>query len=243
MNMRPVIGFSISFDDAGRAYMARRNYVAMVRAAGGEPVLLPTGDAAAAAQLIGLCDGLLLTGGDDVNPARYGEGALECCGNITPERDEFERALVTAALERDLPIFGICRGIQSLNVILGGSLYQDLATQVSPECRLHQQSAPYDAPAHEVDIVTGSPLHALLGAARLSVNSMHHQAIKQLAPGLEAMAYAPQGFIEAAHMPGRRYVRAVQWHPEYMCEEQADAARRAQQLAIVGEFISAAARR
>ena len=98
MIMRPVIGFSMSFDDTGRALMARRNYVAMVRAAGGEPVLLPTGDEAAAARLIGMCDGLLLTGGDDVNPERYGEQALECCGNITPERDLFERALVMAAL-------------------------------------------------------------------------------------------------------------------------------------------------
>lgn len=233
----------MSFDDTGRAFMARRNYVAMVRAAGGEPMLLPTGDEAAAARLMGLCDGLLLTGGDDVDPARYGEKVLECCGNITPERDVFERALVRAALERDLPIFGICRGIQSLNVILGGSLYQDLAAQIAPECKLHQQAAPFDAPVHEVDIVAGSPLGELLGETRISVNSMHHQAIKQLAPGLEAMAYAPQGFVEAAHMPGRRYVRAVQWHPEYMCEPQADAARRAQQLAIVGEFISAAARR
>lgn len=242
MIMRPVIGFSMSFDDTGRALMTRRNYVAMIRAAGGEPVLLPTGDEDAAARLIGMCDGLLLTGGDDVNPERYGEQALECCGNITPERDLFERALVMAALERDLPVFGICRGIQSLNVILGGSLYQDLATQVSPECTLHRQSAPFDVPAHEVNIVEGSPLHALLGTARISVNSMHHQAIKRLAPELEAMAYAPQGFVEAVRMPGRRYVRAVQWHPEYMCEMQADAARRAQQLAIVGEFISAAAR-
>lgn len=241
--MRPVIGFSVSFDDSGRAFMTRRNYVAMIRAAGGEPVLMPTGDERAARRLLGLVDGLMLTGGDDVNPERYGEAALECCGNITPERDAFERALVMEALERDMPVFGICRGIQSLNVILGGSLYQDLATQISPECKLHQQAAPFDAPVHEVDIVAGSPLGELLGTTRISVNSMHHQAIKQLAPGLEAMAYAPQGFVEAAHMPGRRYVRAVQWHPEYMCEMQADAARRAQQLAIVGEFISAAARR
>ncbi len=240
--MRPVIGFSVSFDDSGRAFMTRRNYVAMIRAAGGEPVLMPTGDERAARRLLGLVDGLMLTGGDDVNPERYGEAALECCGNITPERDAFERALVMEALERDMPVFGICRGVQSLNVILGGSLYQDLASQVSPESRLHQQPAPFDAPAHDVELVSGSPLGELLGAARISVNSMHHQAIKRMSPQLRAMAYAPEGFVEAAYMPDRRYVRAVQWHPEYMCEPQADGVRRAQQLAIVSEFISAAAR-
>ena len=192
MIMRPVIGFSMSFDDTGRALMARRNYVAMVRAAGGEPGAAAhwrRGRGSAADRHVRR---IAADGGDDVNPERYGEAALECCGNITPERDLFERALVMAALERDLPVFGICRGIQSLNVILGGSLYQDLATQVSPECTLHRQSAPFDVPAHEVNIVEGSPLHALLSTARISVNSMHHQAIKRLAPELEAMAYAPQ---------------------------------------------------
>jgi putative glutamine amidotransferase len=125
-----------------------------------------------------------------------------------------EGTVLQMALERDLPVLGICRGIQFINAYLGGSLYQDLPSQHPSEVE-HHQSPPYDVPAHAVALVEGSPLRRCLGVERLPVNSYHHQAVRRLAPGLEAMACAPDGLIEAAYMPGKRFLWTVQWHPEF----------------------------
>lgn len=240
--MRPVIGLTASFDEDILKLNLRLNYMDMVRAAGGNPFIIPTGATGAELEkLLGMCGGVMLTGGNDVAPTCYGEAALECCGDLTPDRDSFEAELIRRAVGRDMPVFGICRGIQILNVALGGSLYQDLACQIGQSAQAHRQAPPYKLPAHVVKLVSDTPLSALMGKAELYVNSIHHQGIKRLAASLKAMAYAPEGFPEAVYMPDCRYVRAVQWHPEYMCEAGAEAGRRMEQMRILDEFIKACA--
>ena len=150
-------------------------------------------------------------------------------------------ALFASALLHDTPVLGICRGLQLMNVALGGSLYQDVGAQVEPGASAHQQPEPYGEPSHLVTLAPASPLARLWGAEAMPVNSMHHQAIKRLAEGLAPMAFAPEGFVEAIDRPGSLYVRAVQWHPEYMVEPQVRAEVSAPQRAMIREFIEAAA--
>ena len=166
-------------------------------------------------------DGLLLTGGDDVAPVRYGETPHPAIVEVEPERDEFELKLVAEARARDLPIFGICRGVQVLNVAYGGTLVQDIPSQV-PGALTHSLDVPPNEPyslAHEVWLDKDTLLAKLMGE-RLSdtdaceVNSRHHQAVKQVAPGLVVSATAPDGVVEAIEDPAARFCLGVQWHPE-----------------------------
>ena len=129
-----------------------------------------------------------------------------------PQRDSMESVLLDLALAEDLPVFGICRGLQFLNVHLGGTLFQDLPSQ-HPSAVSHRQMPPYDLPSHSVSL--SGPLARLLGAQRLEVNSCHHQAVRELAAGLEGMAVSEDGLTEAVCMPSRTFVWAVQWHPEF----------------------------
>ena len=186
---------------------------------GGEVRILES-SAGAQAALAGI-DGLLLTGGDDVAPGRYGETAHPTIVEVAPERDEFELKLVAEARARDLPIFGICRGVQVLNVACGGTLVQDIPSQV-PGALTHSLDVPPNEPyslAHEVWLDKDTLLARLMGE-RLSdtdaceVNSRHHQAVNQVAPGLVVSATAPDGVIEAIEDPAARFCLGVQWHPE-----------------------------
>ena len=213
--MKPVVGVMPLWDDEKDSLWMLPGYLEGIRQAGGLPIVLPlTEDEDELEQLVGLCDGFLFTGGHDVSPALYHEEPLEGLVDCCPKRDAMEGPVLQIALDRDLPVLGICRGIQFINAFLGGSLYQDLPSQHPSEVD-HHQAPPYDTPAHEVALVDGSPLHRCLGAERLPVNSYHHQAVRRLASGLEAMACAPDGLIEAAYMPGKRFLWAVQWHPEF----------------------------
>ena len=166
-------------------------------------------------------DGLLMTGGEDVDPARYGEAAHSTVADVERSRDDFEIGLVKAARARGLPLFGICRGIQVLNVACGGSLVQDLPSQV-PGSLDHQRSVPphqsYDL-AHEIWIDKDTLLARLMndrlsGADTCDVNSRHHQAVKEVAAGLRVSATAPDGVIEAVEDPAAPFCLGVQWHPE-----------------------------
>ena len=125
-----------------------------------------------------------------------------------------ERLLLDAALERDMPVLGICRGLQFFNAALGGTLYQDLPTQ-HPSGVEHEMKPPFDRSEHEVEVLENTPLYDILGKKTFGVNSRHHQAIKELAPSLKPMAVSPDGLIEAVWMPGKRFFLAVQWHPEH----------------------------
>jgi putative glutamine amidotransferase len=165
--------------------------------------------------------GLLLTGGDDVAPARYGESPHAATVEAETGRDEFELALIAAARSRALPIFAICRGIQVLNVACGGTLVQDIPSQV-PGAVAHTLAVPPNQPfslAHEIWIEKDSLLSRLMrerlnDADTCEVNSRHHQAVKQVAPGFKVSATAPDGVIEAIEDPSARFCLGVQWHPE-----------------------------
>ena len=213
--MKPVVGVMPLWDDEKDSLWMLPGYLDGIAQAGGLPIVLPlTEDEGELEQLVGLCGGFLFTGGHDVSPALYHEDPLEGLVDCCPKRDAMEGTILRIALERDLPVLGICRGIQFINAFLGGSLYQDLPSQHPSEVN-HHQAPPYDAPAHAVALVDGTPLRSCLGVERLPVNSYHHQAVRRLAPGLEAMACAPDGLIEAACLPGKRFLWAVQWHPEF----------------------------
>ena len=237
--MKPLIGVLAAYNPDRANYVTRENYLKLLRDAGAAVVILPMSDTTEMDSMLDLCDGILLTGGDDVEPARYGEETLPCCGDITYERDAFEIPLIQRAAERDIPMFGICRGIQVLNVALGGSLYQDVAAQIAPSAQAHSQPEPYGAPTHSLTIVPDSPLNRLWKSDTMMVNSMHHQAIKRVADCLKPMAYAPEGFVEAVDMPGKLYIRAVQWHPEYMIEDCVPKNISEPQHAMACEFVEA----
>lgn len=226
--MPPVIGITPSPTDdvmphgTFRRHAINANYVQAVIAAGGVPVVLPP-QPGAHLELLNFIDGLLLTGGADLDPRRYGVAERHpTTYGVDAERDAFELGLTAGALLRDLPIFAICRGIQLLNVALGGSLIQDVGTELqSPDPinhRQHENELPPDAIGHRVAISADSPLARIVGTTDLGVNSFHHQAIADIAPDLALAAVAPDGVIEAVFHPNRTFVLAVQWHPELMYE-------------------------
>ncbi len=213
--MKPIIGLVPLVDEEKSSYWMLPGYMKGITQAGGIPVMLPlTEDSDTIQQLTNTCDGILLTGGHDVSPSLYGEVTLPVCGTCCPERDRMEKLLLTTALAQEKAIFGICRGIQFLNAALGGTLYQDIPTQMVSQ-EIHHQKPPYHIPSHSVTIAPDSPLYHVLQKEQLSVNSYHHQGIRTLASSLTAMAWAPDGLIEAVSMPDQRFVWAVQWHPEF----------------------------
>ena len=193
------------------------DYVAGVAHAGGVPMVLPPILEAAEEMVQGI-DGLLLTGGTDLDPGYYGEEPLPELGETIPERDAFEMAVLRHALERSVPVFGICRGLQLLNVALGGTLYQDLPSQLHPDLIAHRQQMPKWQWTHEVEADAGSEVARIMEATGLRVNSYHHQAIKDLADDLVAVAHASDGVIEAveSHDLSERWLIGVQWHAEAM---------------------------
>lgn len=222
---KPVIGIVPLVDTEKESYWMLPGYMKGIEQAGGIPVMLPlTSDPAILQQLVDTLDGFLFTGGQDVAPALYHELPSEKCGECCVERDDMEAALFWSALERDKPILGICRGIQFMNAVLGGTLYQDLPTE-HPSDTEHHQNPPYDRPVHTVSVLPNTPLQKLLKKEKLAVNSYHHQAVKTLSPKLQPMAYSEDGLVEAVWLPTARFVWAVQWHPEFSYETDADSAR------------------
>lgn len=211
---RPLIAVVPLVDEKRGSFWMAPGYLLGLEQAGGAPLVLPlTEDTAVLGSILDRCAGLLLTGGHDVDPALYGQEAIPACGAPCRERDRMEGWLLDRALERDLPVLGICRGIQLLNAHLGGTLYQDLPSQrPGPVC--HVQKPPYDRPVHAVTVEEGSFLAGLTGAGELRVNSYHHQAVDVLAPGLAVDAVSEDGLVEAAHMAAHSFVLGVQWHPE-----------------------------
>ena len=226
--MKPLIGITpaMSLDTLPHGtferHLLNRAYVDAVVAAGGVPLILPAReDESQADDLLDVLDALLLSGGGDIDPARYGDETIhpETYG-IHPLRDAWELALLTGAYPRDTPILAICRGIQVLNVALGGTLVQDVADQW-PGAVVHNQrelGLPTDAVGHEVAVVPGTLGFDVFGTDTVGVNSYHHQAVRDLAPGLVTAATAPDGVIEAVAATDKPFVLGVQWHPELMFE-------------------------
>ncbi|MEZ4271476.1 MAG: gamma-glutamyl-gamma-aminobutyrate hydrolase family protein [Myxococcota bacterium] len=190
-------------------------YVAAVQYAGAHPLLLPHGPPHTATAYLQHINALVVAGGDfDVPPSYYGEPTRAVCGKLLPERTAFEHALLEGALERDMPLLGICGGMQLLNVVTGGTLYQDLSER--PHTAVHEQPQDKRQPFHAIDIAPNSQLAKILGDTPTSVNSTHHQILRDLGKGVVASAKAPDGVVEAIEMPEKHFVLGVQWHPEIL---------------------------
>lgn len=217
--MAAIIGVTCSWDDDNEKYSVHSLYLKAVAAAGGIPLVVP--DCAGEnglPELLRVLDGLLLTGGGDVDPAYFGEEPIPSCGEIAPLRDAFEVGLVRMALAANLPVLGICRGAQVLNIAAGGSIYQDINTQIKG-CLKHSQQAPYWAATHNIEIREGTLLRSIFQEGVVRVNSFHHQAVRDPAPGFVVSALAGDGVVEAVESPSHRFVLGVQCHPEGMWEK------------------------
>jgi len=219
--MRPMIGVTPAVNQQeglGEVFSVHTGYVEAVVAAGGIPVaLLP--HAAGVTELVATLDGIIFSGGYDIRPHRYGAAAQHpATSGISDLRDEFELALLGAALERDLPVLAICRGIQLLNVGLGGTLCQDVADCYPGAINHRQPWQPggWEAPLHPVELLPGSLAAQVYGMTVVGANSGHHQAVEEVAGPLRATGRTSDGLVEAVEHPGKRFVLGVQWHPEKM---------------------------
>ena len=216
MSRRPVVGICAAIEQARWAAwdyevnLSPRTYSREVAAAGAQPVLLPASEemAEAPGEVLDLLDALILAGGSDVDPASYGAAPDEHTANTRPQRDAFEMALARAALERDLPLLGICRGMQILNVALGGDLVQHLDTAAT---HLHTPGVFTD---HEVVLEPGSLAARAAGAERISVRSHHHQGLGRLGEGLVVSGRAADDVVEAVEVPGKSFALGIIWHTE-----------------------------
>jgi len=194
--------------------------VQSLSAAGAYPLLIPLGlSNAQLEEIAGRLDGILFSGGGDVQPQRYGSQVHPLVQNVDEDRDRLEIFLINLAVRERIPFFGICRGLQVINVALGGSLYEDLAEQ-RPETLRHDYDVAYprDYLAHPVNIQPESRLAGIMGLPAIEVNSLHHQGIRSLAPSLTASAWAPDGLVEAVELHDHPFGLAVQWHPECLQE-------------------------
>jgi putative glutamine amidotransferase len=248
MRRRPIIGIptqtlhSIEGIPEGlpESWVMNQRYSRVVAAAGGLPVMIPLlNDEDTLRALYDRMDALLLPGGVDLDPATYGETPLPACGRLDPARDRVELQFARWAIAEGKPLFGLCRGLQIVNVVLGGTLYQDIAAQRSDAIKHdYFTSAGFsrDHLAHRVTVASGSRLDALVGTASLEVNSMHHQAVKDLAPGLVPTAVAPDGLIEALELSGSQFLLGVQWHPESLTDRDPRMHR------LLAGFVDAASR-
>jgi putative glutamine amidotransferase len=221
---QPVIGLTLDSEQPGGYskthpwYALRENYCSAVARAGGLPILLPHEPEQAEAYLR-LIDGLVVTGGAfDVDPALFGAAARHATVTTKDRRTAFELSVTRGAVERDMPVLGICGGQQLLNVALGGTLIQHIPDEIANPLA-HEQPNPRTEPGHDVRIARGTLLHRIAGADTLPVNSAHHQAVKDVAPGLVVDAVAEDGVIEGIEDPRRRFCLGVQWHPEYAISE------------------------
>ena len=211
--MRPVIGVFGEVDEE-KCSKIKGDYISALEDAGGLPVLLPySGRAETVEGYVGLCNGFLFSGGVDIEPSRYGETKKESCGEIQLYRDELELLGAGPVFRSKKPVMAICRGIQLVNVALGGTLYQDIPSEIKTDIE-HRQTASKYSPSHFINVTPGTPLYAIAQKTRIAGNSFHHQSVKTPGKGLEIMAKADDGVIEALYGTGEQYIRAYQWHPE-----------------------------
>lgn len=227
--MTPIIGLTTRKDltPAGLpAVMVQQAYVDALIQAGGAPVLIPSGlPEAGWRELRKRLDGILFTGGGDISIERFGGQPHPEVGSVDEVRDVIELGLARSAAEEGMPFLGICRGIQVANVALGGTLYTHLPDQ-APGALDHSYRDPDTSKerthlVHRVRVEEGSRIGAILGEPLLRVNSLHHQGIKDMAPAFKAVAFAPDGIIEAIELPGHPFGIAVQWHPEWLTDQEA----------------------
>lgn len=224
---KPLIGLTPAHDLKEGDIKARPTYLKALEAAGAIPVVMPLDVSMDdLKQLADELDGFLFTGGPDLHPFLFGEETYEGCGTVSPERDRMELNLLPLVLELKKPVLGICRGIQVLNAALGGTLWQDIPSQIKRDFPLsHSQPFGYDMPCHKVTLKGNSLLAGISKSTEISVNSMHHQAVKDLGRDLTAVGYSSDGLAEAIEMTGYPFFIGVQWHPEYLWPNHEEAFR------------------
>lgn len=203
----------------GERLYVNRDYVKNILKAGGIPLLLPIiDDSEVIKKQIESIDGLLLSGGQDVNPLLYGQKPSDFLGAVRDDRDFFELQAIRHAFSLNIPLFGICRGLQVMNVAFGGTLHQDIPSELGFD---HHQKSRREEPHHQIEIYSDSKLYKILGVSYLETNSFHHQCVKDLAVGFSISARSEDGVIEAIEREDRPFVLGIQWHPEMMAEKYA----------------------
>ena len=226
-NGKPIIGLTSSYEknEKNDRVFLPHDYLEAIRHFGGIPILLPVeGSEEEWELLLDLCDGILLTGGNDIAPAIYGEEKWNDTVEVTPERDQGEMKICELAVKRKLPMLGICRGIQLMNVYFGGTLYQDIPSQLKTGEK-HRMEEPYHRSCHNCVLEKDSPLYTLVGEAVVGVNSHHHQSVKTIAPGFSPMGCCEDGVIEAIYNPNEKFAWGVQWHPEKIWDIEPSSAK------------------
>ena len=216
---RPIIGITLDSEQPGGYskfpwYAVRENYCGAVAEAGGLPVPLPH-EPDMAESYLDTIDGLVVTGGAfDVDPAIFGDSSRHETVVTKDRRTAFEIAVTEGAIDRDMPVLGICGGQQLLNVVLGGTLIQHIPDEIE-NALAHEQPNPRNEPGHDITVTKGTLLHKITGTNTMSVNSAHHQAVRAIGEGVVIDAVAPDGVIEGIELPGKRFCLGVQWHPEF----------------------------
>ena len=233
--MRPIIGITCDYDwEVGRSQLYS-GYYEGISQAGGLPFLIPALESSYASDIISRLNGLVLTGGQDVDSYLFGEEPHPKVGRMNPYRDELEIALCKEAVIHNIPVLGICRGAQIMNVAMGGTIYQDIESQVEDAKLIcHDQQAPKWFGIHEVEIGDGSSLREIFGAKVIRTNSFHHQAIRRPGEMLIAVGHTRDGIVEAIETKDHSFYIGVQWHPERMLNKDINA------LKLFQAFIRAA---
>jgi len=212
--MQPVIGITPDYDNTDQRYKIHQDYISAVLSAGGCPILLfPQ------SEIPPFLDGIILSGGGDIDPLFFGEEPLFQSGEISPLRDAFELSLCEKAMKQQLPILGICRGMQIINIALGGTIFQDISVQTNSNLK-HSQQAPREYATHSIFIEKNSLLFSLWEKEKTTINSFHHQAVDRLGKGLMSTAKSQDGLTEAIEHRESPFVLGVQWHPEAMRTEE-----------------------
>lgn len=217
--MKPVIGITTDIETEGKQVLDHNNVQAIIRS-GGLPVILPTGIDNDVKQLSTMLDGLLLTGGGDINPMIFGEEPHKHLEEVSPSRDSIEIAIFREMLKLNKPILGICRGLQIINIALGGNMYQDIYSQRDVPLLQHSQKAHRYHQSHFVQVKKGSLLESISNTEQIKVNSYHHQAVKDVPLPLIISGVASDGTIEAIESTEHPFVLGVQWHPEGLAENK-----------------------
>lgn len=210
--MKPIIGVSSNLTEL--VLSVPTDNIHAVTRFGGVPIVLPNMEKEGIDSIANLIDGLLLTGGGDIDPTLFGEEPHRSLGSIVPERDEFEIELIKKMLEQNKPILGICRGAQIMSIASGGDMYQDIYGQIETPLIQHDQRAPRTHASHYVQLAKGTVLQHLIGKDRIKVNSFHHQAVRNIPEGYQVSGIASDGIIEAFESQNHSFVMGLQWHPE-----------------------------
>lgn len=220
--MRPIIGLTSGFKNIDETVFSSidYDYIMAVSEAGGLPITLPiVKENILTKNYMKEMDGLIFTGGEDISPLLYGENPISQIGAVSFVRDKFEMCLFKSAREHHLPIMGICRGMQLINVALGGTLYQDINKQIEGSLGHRSFNKNLEQPHHKVSLTKDSRLYTLINKKEIGVNSFHHQSVKEIGKDLKAVAYSNDGIIEAIESVDSTFVLGMQWHPERMTHE------------------------